>query len=297
MRAPAVTIGLPVYQGERHLERAISSILDQTFGDFELIISDNGSTDATPDIVAAAAAADDRVRNLRYERNRGASWNFNNCVHEARAPLFKWASHDDQMRPTMLEKCVAAQRKDPDAVLWYPLAVEIDAQGSEVGPLDDALPLAQPQPHERLRLFLEMYKGSNPIFGLLDTSVLRSTRLLEDFHSSDVVLLAELALRGRFVEIEERLFLRLWELRSTHVRTREEVDAWFNPESKRKHAWVRTRLFREVARSITTAPIGPADRLRSLAVLLGTWGPRYWRVMGGEAKIAMRSALGAKTSQ
>lgn len=294
MHAPTVTVGLPVYEGERHLQGAIDSILSQSFKDFELVISDNGSTDATPEIVAAAAAADERVRSFRVPTNRGASWNFNNVLHQARGRLFKWASHDDQLMPTMLERCVTASRDDPDAVLWYPLTTEIDDDGRPVGPVDDRLPLDDPEPHVRLERMLTLYEGSNPIFGVLDTATLRTTRLLDDFHSSDVVLIGELAMRGRFVEIDERLFLRRWEFRSTESRTREEVDEWFNPDTRRSHVFVRSRLFREMTRSILRAPLEPSEKLRCLRALGSTWGRRYGRTMAGELKMAARLALGAR---
>ena len=75
---PKVSIGIPVQNGENFLEEAIKSILDQTFSDLELIISDNGSTDRTPDICRKYAKRDKRIRFVRNEENIGASENFNN---------------------------------------------------------------------------------------------------------------------------------------------------------------------------------------------------------------------------
>ncbi|HLR96223.1 MAG TPA: glycosyltransferase, partial [Jiangellaceae bacterium] len=75
--APRVTIGLPVFNGERYLEAAIDSILAQDFQDFELLLADNASTDATLEICERAAARDPRVTVHRSEANRGAAWNYN----------------------------------------------------------------------------------------------------------------------------------------------------------------------------------------------------------------------------
>src|SRR5262245_57216615 len=92
---PRVSIGLPVYNGAKYLAEAIDSLLEQTFSDFELIISDNGSTDATPAICEEYAAKDGRIRFLRQEINRGLAWNWNCVLEESRGAYFKWAACDD----------------------------------------------------------------------------------------------------------------------------------------------------------------------------------------------------------
>jgi glycosyltransferase involved in cell wall biosynthesis len=112
-QAPTVSIGLPVYNGARYVREAIDSILSQEGVDLELIIGDNGSTDATPRICREVAAGDRRVRYLRSEENRGASWNYNRLVEEARrAEYFKWAPHDDVIGPGYLKGCVDVLDRD-----------------------------------------------------------------------------------------------------------------------------------------------------------------------------------------
>ncbi|HEX8916315.1 MAG TPA: glycosyltransferase, partial [Humisphaera sp.] len=93
---PRLTIGLPVYNGARYLAQALESYLGQTFTDFELLISDNASTDATPDICRAFAARDGRIRYTRNQMNLGAGPNFNKVYRDSRpAPFFKWTAADD----------------------------------------------------------------------------------------------------------------------------------------------------------------------------------------------------------
>ncbi len=94
-RRPKVSIGLPVYNGESFLDEALSSLRGQTFKDFELIISDNASTDSTADIIARHAAVDSRIKYVRQPENIGASENFLFVLSKARAELFMWAAHDD----------------------------------------------------------------------------------------------------------------------------------------------------------------------------------------------------------
>src|SRR5579863_9411434 len=111
--SPRLSVGMPVYNGERFVAQAIESILSQTFRDFELIISDNGSTDATETICREQAARDPRVRYYRSDRNRGAAWNHNRVVELARGEYFRWQCHDDYCDRILLEKCLAVIDKDP----------------------------------------------------------------------------------------------------------------------------------------------------------------------------------------
>jgi len=116
-RIPAVSIGLPVYNGDRFLRQAVESILNQTFGDFELIISDNASTDGTEEMCRGLAAQDPRVRYVRNARNIGGGRNANQVFELARASFFKWHPHDDYIAPEYLERCIEVLRRDPSVIL------------------------------------------------------------------------------------------------------------------------------------------------------------------------------------
>src|SRR5436190_12174806 len=95
MRDPIVSIGLPVFNGERYLRQALDSLLGQDFQDFELIISDNASTDRTAEICRAYVAKDRRIRYYRNESNIGSAPNYRRVFELARGEFFKWCSHDD----------------------------------------------------------------------------------------------------------------------------------------------------------------------------------------------------------
>lgn len=88
-KQPQVSIGMPVYNGEQFLKDALDSILAQTFDNFELIISDNTSTDNTQEICKAYSAKDQRICYYRNEKNLGAAWNFNRVFELARGEYFK----------------------------------------------------------------------------------------------------------------------------------------------------------------------------------------------------------------
>jgi glycosyltransferase involved in cell wall biosynthesis len=117
--APTLTIGLPVYNGERYLTESLDALLAQTYQDFELVISDNASDDGTADICRAYAERDSRIRYLRQPVNIGAGPNHNVLVPMARGKYFKWASHDDLYDPQLLELCIEALESRPEFVLAH----------------------------------------------------------------------------------------------------------------------------------------------------------------------------------
>ena len=94
-----LTIGIPTYNGEQFLEEKITSILNQDFTDFELIISDNASTDSTKEICSKFATNDKRVRFFSHEKNLGPRWNFNFILKKAKGEYFMWTAVDDKILP------------------------------------------------------------------------------------------------------------------------------------------------------------------------------------------------------
>ena len=138
---PRVSIGVPVYNGEKYLAAALDSILAQTFTDFEVIVSDNASTDRTEQICREYAARDNRIRYVRQPKNRGMTWNFSHTVDLARGEYFRWHAHDDSCAPTLLDRCVEALDANPEAVLAYPRVQMIDDRGE---PLPDDLSTWRP---------------------------------------------------------------------------------------------------------------------------------------------------------
>jgi glycosyltransferase involved in cell wall biosynthesis len=105
---PKVSIGMPVYNGEKTIEKAIKSLLAQTFKDFELIISDNGSDDKTQDICKRFALQDKRICYVRQSKNIGLYKNYNFLINIAKGKYFMWAADDDWRSPEFLEANVFA---------------------------------------------------------------------------------------------------------------------------------------------------------------------------------------------
>jgi len=232
-RAPRVTIGLPVYNGDAFLEESIESLLGQTFEDFELLISDNASTDRTEEICRRYASQDPRVRYWRNPVNIGGMRNGNLTVSRARGEYFRWAAHDDVCAPTLLERLVAELDARPDVSVCCAAALSIDehgeplpkyyvgktvalrGQGEQVLLTDEAgvrYPTegTAPRAHDRVRELILTLGPCEATYGLIRSDVLRQTVLLGDFTSADTVLLCDLALRGRFHLVQEPLFHKRW---------------------------------------------------------------------------------------
>jgi glycosyltransferase involved in cell wall biosynthesis len=108
---------MPVYNGERFIRDALESALRQTFSDFELIISDNNSSDATEEICREYLARDSRIKYIRHENNWGGFWNFCFVVQQARGRFFTWLAHDDILAPQFLERTVQYMLQSPQTVV------------------------------------------------------------------------------------------------------------------------------------------------------------------------------------
>lgn len=205
---PRVSIGLPVYNGERYLDDTIKSVLSQDFNDFELIISDNASTDRTAEICRRHAAQDDRVRYFRNARNLGAGPNYDNCFHKARGVYFKWAAHDDCLAPAYLTKAVAALDAAPDAVLCTVGITEIGSDGEVLRTYANSFPgVSSPSAAVRFGAVIHARHQCEDFFGLYRRAALVGSGLHDNYSGSDRVLLAEMALRGPWVSVPDHLFL------------------------------------------------------------------------------------------
>lgn len=207
-KSPRVSIGVAVYNGERFLPQTLASLLAQTYRDFELIICDNCSADRTEQICRSYMERDARIRYHRNATNIGAPRNFNRAFELSQGEYFKWSGADDLCAPEMIERCVAVLDQRPEVVLAYPKTRLIDETGATVDDYDDRLDLQFETPHKRLSHLLWNVWMCNAVFGLIRSRVMKRAGCFGSYPNSDLVFLAALALRGPFVEVPERLFLR-----------------------------------------------------------------------------------------
>jgi glycosyltransferase involved in cell wall biosynthesis len=274
--SPRVSVGLVVYNGEDFLREAIDALLAQTFQDFELIISDNASTDSTEQICREYAAKDQRIRYFRNEQNIGVARNFNRVIELAKGEYFKLAAHDDICAPDFLLKCVEVLDRDPSVVLCYTRIQIIDGNGKILWNGEDSvnsLAADSSEPHKR---FYELIRHSNhhhqgiEVYGVIRMSALRQTPLFGYFVYGDRVLSARLSLLGLFHQIPEPLFLyRNHSNQTSVVKKRTGIfnlsgptptlGTW-DPTQKGKIYFPEWRLWREYSIAIDEADLSPRDR-------------------------------------
>jgi len=262
---PRLSIGLPVFNGEHFLAEAIRSVLEGSYADWELIVSDNASTDGTGAIARAFAEQDRRIRYVRNATNIGPSPNFNQVFRASRGEYFKWLAYDDVCGPDLLSRCVQVLDRDSSIILCSARFVEIDEHGRSIGDQSYRLDLASTRPHVRLGHLMGTSKGHPIMFGVIRASALRSTRLLANYHGSDRALLAELTLHGRLWEIPKVL----WSSRDHPGRspyTRTNVAGW--DPSQGRGLPTHLVIAANMARIIATAPVSRTERARCAGVLI-----------------------------
>jgi glycosyltransferase involved in cell wall biosynthesis len=288
-----VSIGVPVYNGENYLAAALNSILGQSYKRLEIIVSDNGSSDATEQVCRRYASLDPRIRYCRSEINRGSAWNFNTVFNLGRGEYFKWWAHDDVCDPSYIGKCVSVLERDPSVVLCFAKTIIIDERGNPVREYDDQMDLRYAMPDRRFRqtLFREA-RACNAQFGVMRADILERTKLIGGYAASDQVLLAELALRGKIHQVQECLFFRRDHPRTSmrmhsSVRT---VVAFVDPQKTGRFELPHWRWLAEYSDAIRRSPLVFAARSRCYFVL-AMWSCRYSHKLFKDVLLVVRNGL------
>ena len=264
---------MPVYNGEPYLKDAIASVLCQTMTDFELIISDNASTDGTEEICREFEKQDARVRYIRNAENVGAAGNYNKVFELARGKYFRWSNADDLIEPVLQERCAEVLDDNPDAVLAYGKTKIIDDSGNVLRDHDDNLDLQQELASDRFLDFFQRVGLTNVIYGLMRTDAMRQTNLFGDgtMPAVDTRFMAELTLQGKFIEMPEVLFYRrMHDDSSSSDRSDTEKQQQFWRPNSGGFKLPRSRLYLSYLKSILNAPMGVGEKLR-LSAYIARW--------------------------
>jgi glycosyltransferase involved in cell wall biosynthesis len=282
-----VSLGLPVYNGERFVGQAIQSVLNQTYTDFELIISDNASTDGTAEICEAFARKDPRIRYIRQEINVGAKANFNRVFEYSRGEYFKWVAADDVCGPRYLELTVAALDRDPTFVLAHTLSETIDGKGEIVSAeamkskiiYDEGVPvrvhksdpprkLDDADAHRRFREILIGTRWCFEIFALIRREGMLRTYPKLEFYGSDKVMLAQLSLMGRFAEVQELQFYRRAHHGNSTNMTVAARETWSRPQKAKWKLPTQFPCMLGYTKAALTLPPHLSDRAKCMKVLI-----------------------------
>jgi len=307
---PLVSIGLPVYNAERYIEQAVDSILAQTFTDFELIISDNASTDRTEEICRSYASKDKRIRCFRNEVNLGAARNFNRTVELAGGEYFRWAADDDLIEPEYLSQCVEVLQSRPDVLVCHTKLRIIDEHGKAVMDYDDLLHFESDSPHKRFHDYLfRPARMWSAVFGLIRIDEFRKTCLLGGYPCSDQPLVGEMVLRGKVYQLPERLFIRRrhpnqsWQANKKAkeggwlkrlLTGNEALAAWWDPENRSRIVLpLELNLFLKYLHGIRRVPVKMHEKVFCYAYML-RWGSKklLWKPFkNGMTRMAQHARL------
>lgn len=282
---PRVSIGLPVYNGENYLEKALDSLLAQSFEDFELIIADNASTDSTMDICESYAGKDRRIRYFRNDANIGAAANYNRVFELSSGEYFKWAAHDDICDPGYLASSVARLDDDQGAVLCYPKEVAIDGKGKLIpdymSKYAELKKVGSSKVHERLHDIACIHHGCYQVFGLVRSPCLKRTPKIASYIGADRVLLAELSLMGRFVDTPEAIHFRRHSEQYCALGDEKSRIEWYGSVRNGKLNLVMGRQLLEYLGAIKRTPLSWGERIRCWFVML-EWALRHRKLLGRE---------------
>ena len=216
-----ISIGLPVFNGKCFISSSIDALLCQTHKNFEIIISDNSSTDSTSLICEQYAKRDSRIKYIRQKQNRGAVWNFNFVLKQAKNDFFMWNSVDDIKEPEFLKKTLTALLSNKNAVgcmskfryYDFPEKTSQDKINSQFRKIKKKIKniLRKEAIHDisgpyekKIRLFLRKTKAEM-IYGVFYTKELQQCIFDESFIGYDRAIILSLLKHGDLIVVDEVL--------------------------------------------------------------------------------------------
>lgn len=213
-QAPRVSFGVPVRNGAETVGRCLESILCQDYGDFEIIVSDNASTDATCQRIEELMARDARIRLIRQPENVGLIENFNQLARAARGDFFRWVGADDWLEPDYASSCVAALDAQPQAIVATSGFELVERGGGAISRAWEGEFLESPSPRRRLARMLGFFHAGlglyEPNYALVRREALLASGLLPIHRHCDWLFAVKLGLAGPFVHVPKLLFHRGW---------------------------------------------------------------------------------------
>jgi glycosyltransferase involved in cell wall biosynthesis len=278
-----VTVGIPAYNAEKYIAAAVASVQQQSHENIEILISDNGSKDATEEICRDIARRDDRVRYVRHDVNRGMGWNFNHLLELAESPYFMWLCSDDQLRPEYLAQTLGTLSASDCGLVFTDVAF-IDESDSVIKISQTPQPLDDLKPSARVRDFLRN-EVWDAIYGLARTDLLRELRGMPPLTGDDVILGTKLLLRRPFGHVAEPLLERRMHSQQSSADFELFAGVLIHfPTAHPKVSFPHWRIVGELIAAVTYAPLSPAERARCLAAVMSCWMLPKWRRLPGDVR-------------
>ena len=202
--SPKVSIGLLVYNGGKYLRGAIDSLLAQTYDNYEIIISDNASTDDTKIICEKYAALNHKIRYIRQVKNQGPIFNFKFVLEQACGDYFMWASHDDIFAPTYIFECLNVFKNNSDCVSVCSNFNVVDLISNQI--VEKHSPISRSCPSIFSRAIISIIDmHPNMIYGLHKTEIIRKIKI-DTFDWFDIFINIQLSYYGKVLIIPKYLY-------------------------------------------------------------------------------------------
>jgi glycosyltransferase involved in cell wall biosynthesis len=255
---PLVTIGLPTFNRAGSLRIAVESVLAQDLRDFELVISDNASSDSTQRLCSDYSARDRRIRHIRQPTNQGASANFQSVLAEARGQYFMWLSDDDWLDPYYLSRCAAELSSNADCSLVCGAAKYADEAGHEyVGVTVSAM---QDSPFERVLRFYSKVNDNGTFYGLAHRQVLLE-HPMPHVLGGDWLHVAKLALLGKIRTLDDVFIHRSRSGASADVRALARAQGMSERAARQPHRTIARTIAMDIGyKSKDYARLGTLNR-------------------------------------
>lgn len=267
--APTVSIGMPAYNAQATIRESIDALLRQTLVDFELIISDNASTDGTWAIIEDCARRDTRIVAMRQPVNVGANGNYSAVFRAARARYFKWASSNDWCAPEFLALCVAHLEAHPDTVMVSPRTKLFETSLDSAIEYDRDAAFDSENAVDRLFELGRSLALNNVLNGVIRSDALRATRLIEHYPGADVVLVGHLALLGKVSLLEPHLFYRrMDQATATRLMSREAVHRHHYPAKTWRSLFPAWRMTAGWLQAVLSSHLSARETRRALGWVL-----------------------------
>jgi len=202
-----ISVGMPVYNESRFIDEAINSLLSQDYGDFEIVVSDNFSTDGTYEKVMEYSSVDKRIRVLRPPQRLSPIDNFKFVFHQTRGKYFMWAAGHDKWRKDFMSKCYEVMEEFKDVGICYGRTVYIDEEGREVGTSRFSFDTrAIDSPFLRFHVVMWEFRwGCDIIYGLIRKELLEKVKFINSLGPDNLIIL-QLSLLSKFFQLNEPIF-------------------------------------------------------------------------------------------
>jgi glycosyltransferase involved in cell wall biosynthesis len=263
---PLISVGMPVFNEEKYLKESIVSILDQDYENFELIISDNASTDQTGRICIEFAQKDSRIKYIRNRVNIGAHNNFFKVFRKAEGEFFMFAGGHDLWSKNFMSTCMKTLQEYPDTVLSFAATAWIDKSNQ---PIEKKSPFYDTRGSDPVTRFMFVLWGAmNPMYGLVRMDAMRKVRLNSPVMGGDLIILAELSFMGQFACNPEAIWFRRMQHGEETIQRKAEryKTSLFSRTIKMFTILLYLKIPFELWRSIAKAQLSPKNKLCIFAI-------------------------------